>query len=170
MIRPPLVTTKTMKKTRNPLLRTVTLKTGDLGRVTVSCSLVVTGRAKDIIVFSSGENIDPTKIESAISVFPFIQDAVLVGQDEKGLCALLVADKDELVKYVNSKSTDFRDSGEEPLKNSKVLDQVRKDINERLMSKQGFKPYEKLQNITFLDREFTFGEELTNILKRKDTL
>lgn len=142
-------------------------KTGDLGRITVSGELVVTGRAKDIIVLSSGENIDPTKIESAISVFPFIQDAVLVGQDKKGLGALLVADKEELVKYVNSKVAGLRESSEGLLENSKVLDQIRKDMNEKLRPKQGFKPYEKLQNIKFLDREFTLGEELTNTLKKK---
>ncbi len=142
-------------------------RTGDLGRITITGDLVVTGRAKDIIVLSSGENIDPTNIESTISVFPFIQDAVLVGQDKKGLGALLVADKEQLVKYVNSKITDLRDSGEELLKNSTVLEQIRKDINERLKPKEGFKPYEKLQNITFLDREFTLGEELTNTFKKK---
>ncbi len=142
-------------------------KTGDLGRVTVSGELVVTGRAKDIIVLSSGENIDPTKIESAISVFPFVQDAVLVGQDKKGLGALLVADKEELVKYVNSKVAGLRESSEGLLENTKVLDQIRKDMNEKLRPKQGFKPHEKLQNIKFLDREFTLGEELTNTLKKK---
>lgn len=142
-------------------------RTGDLGRITISNEVVITGRAKDIIVLSSGENIDPTKIESVISVFPFIQDAVLVGQDKKGLGALLVADKDELVKYVNSKIAGLRESSEGMLENSKVLDQVRKDMNERLRPKQGFKPYEKLQNIKFLEREFTLGEELTNTLKKK---
>ena len=142
-------------------------RTGDLGRITISNEVVITGRAKDIIVLSSGENIDPTKIESVISVVPFIQDAVLVGQDKKGLGALLVADKDELVKYVNSKIAGLRESSEGMLENSKVLDQVRKDMNERLRPKQGFKPYEKLQNIKFLEREFTLGEELTNTLKKK---
>lgn len=142
-------------------------KTGDLGRMTISGELMITGRAKDIIVLSSGENIDPTKIENAITMFPFIQDAVLVGQDKKGLGALLVADRDELLKYANTKFAGWKETGGGLLKDSKILDHVRKDMNEKLKPKQGFKPHEKLQNITFLDREFTLGEELTNTLKKK---
>lgn len=142
-------------------------RTGDLGQKTITGELVLTGRAKDIIVLSSGENIDPTRIESAISVFPFIKDAVLVGQDKKGLGALLVADRDELMKYANSKIANFKKTGEELLKDSKMLDLVRKDMNAKLKPKQGFKPYEKLHNITFLEKELTLGEELTNTFKKK---
>lgn len=142
-------------------------RTGDLGRFTIKGDLVITGRAKDIIVLSSGENIDPTRIESAITVFPFIQDAVLVGQDKKGLGALLVADREELLKYANSKITDLKKTGEEILKDGTILDHIRKDMNAKLKPKQGFKPYEKLQSITFLDKEFKLGEELTNTLKKK---
>lgn len=48
-----------------------------------------------------------------------------------------------------------------------MLDHVKKELNRRLLPKMGFKPYEKLQGIVFLDREFTLGEELTNTLKKK---
>lgn len=142
-------------------------RTGDLGRFTIKRDLMITGRAKDIIVLSSGENIDPTRIESAITVFPFIQDAILVGQDKKGLGALLVADREELLKYANSKITDLKKTGEDILKDGTILDHIRKDMNAKLKPKQGFKPYEKLQSITFLDKEFKLGEELTNTLKKK---
>ena len=40
-------------------------------------------------------------------------------------------------------------------------------MNDLLHSSQGFKPFEKLQNIHFLDQEFKVGEELTNTLKKK---
>ncbi|MGL1931983.1 MAG: long-chain fatty acid--CoA ligase [Desulfotalea sp.] len=142
-------------------------KTGDLGKITISGEVVITGRYKDIIVLSSGENIDPTRIESAISNFPFIKDAVLVGQDKKGLGALLVADSDELLKYANSKIANFKKSGEEMLKDNKILDHIRRDMNAKLRPKQGFKSYEKIHNITFLDKELTLGEELTNTFKKK---
>jgi len=36
-----------------------------------------------------------------------------------------------------------------------------------LQKKNGFKPFEKLQNIHFLEKEFKVGEELTNTLKKK---
>ncbi|MEE4253507.1 MAG: AMP-binding protein, partial [Desulfuromusa sp.] len=60
-------------------------KTGDLGKLTLTGELVITGRSKEIIVLASGENIDPSRIESEITKLPFVSDAVLVGQDKKGL-------------------------------------------------------------------------------------
>ncbi len=142
-------------------------KTGDLGRMTLNGELVITGRAKEIIVLSSGENIDPTRIENALSMFPFIQDALLVGQDKRGLGALLVPNIEELREYVSKKVTGLKKGRDDFWNDGKVLEQVRRDLNKILLPKQGFKPYEKLQRITFLDKEFKFGEELTNTMKKK---
>lgn len=142
-------------------------RTGDLGKLTIGGELVITGRAKEIIVLASGENIDPSKIENAITAFPFIQDAVLVGQDKKGLGALLVPNVEELRDFVSRKIKDFRNEEKDLTKNTKVLDQVKSEINRLLLPKQGFKPYEKLQGVVFLDGEFILGEELTNTLKKK---
>lgn len=43
------------------------------------------------------------RIESEISKLPFIKDAVLVGQDKKGLAALVVPDIDALKDYLEKK-------------------------------------------------------------------
>lgn len=142
-------------------------KTGDLGRMTLSGELVVTGRVKEIIVLSSGENIDPTKIENVLTMFPFIQDAMLVGHDKKGLGALLIPNMEELKDYLATKMSGLAKGRAELLSDGKVLDTIRNDINRILRPKQGFKPYEKLQGITFLDKEFKLGDELTNTLKKK---
>ncbi len=142
-------------------------RTGDLGKMTLGGELVITGRAKEIIVLASGENIDPTRIENTISMFPFVQDAILVGQDKKGLGALVVPDMEELKTFIEKKYDDLKKEKGELLKDRHVLDMVKKEMNRLLMPKQGFKPYEKLQNIAFLDNEFKLGEELTNTLKKK---
>jgi long-chain acyl-CoA synthetase len=142
-------------------------KTGDLGKMTINGELMITGRAKEIIVLSSGENIDPTRIENALTMFPFIQEAILVGQDKKALGALLVPNIEELKEYVAKKMSGLRKETAELLTDVKVLDHIRNDINRILRPKQGFKSYEKLQGIIFLDKEFKLGEELTNTLKKK---
>lgn len=142
-------------------------KTGDLGKLTISGELVITGRAKEIIVLASGENIDPTRIENTISMFPFVQDAILVGQDKKGLGVLVVPNMEELIEFVGKKLSDLKKEKDELLADRHVLDLVKKEMNRLLLPKQGFKPYEKLQNIAFLDKEFKLGEELTNTLKKK---
>jgi len=142
-------------------------KTGDLGKLTIDNELVITGRAKDIIVLASGENIDPSRIESTITMFPFIEDAVLVGQDKKGLGALLVADLEELREWASRTFENIKKEGEELLTDNRILEQIRKEINRLLIPKKGFKPYEKLQGITFLQKGLASGEELTNTLKKK---
>lgn len=141
-------------------------KTGDLGKLTLTGELVITGRSKEIIVLASGENVDPSRIESAITKLPFVADAVLVGQDKKGLGALIVPDFEQLRQLIKGKS---EPSGEDSkmLSDKQVLNRVKLEINRLLRPKHGFKPFEKLQNIHLLDKEFKMGEELTNTLKKK---
>ncbi len=142
-------------------------RTGDLGKLTISGELVITGRSKEIIVLASGENIDPSRIESTITQLPFVSDAVLVGQDKKGLGALIVPDFEKLHDFVADKMEKISETKEHLLEDQRVLDRVKAEINKLLHPKKGFKPFEKLQNIHFLDKEFKAGEELTNTLKKK---
>lgn len=143
------------------------LKTGDLGRLTINDELLITGRAKDIIVLASGENVDPTRIESTITMFPFIEDAVLVGQDRKGLAALLVPNHEEFKGWAEKTFSNLRKETEELLSDNRILEQIRKEINLRLKPKRGFKAHERLLGITFLEKGLKSGEELTNTLKKK---
>jgi long-chain acyl-CoA synthetase len=52
--------------------------------------LVITGRAKDTIVLSNGENIEPQAIEDACLRSALIDQIIVVGQDQKHLGALIV--------------------------------------------------------------------------------
>ena len=64
--------------------------TGDLGMLLPDGSVALTGRAKDTIVLSSGENIEPGPLEEALVASPLIEQVMLVGQDERQLGALVV--------------------------------------------------------------------------------
>jgi long-chain acyl-CoA synthetase len=140
-------------------------RTGDLGMMTITGELKITGRMKDIIVLANGENIDPTKIESAITMLPFIKDAVLVGQDQKSLAALIIPDFEKLKEHIGKKAGDMMP--EVDVNSKHVIDTVKKDINKLLTNKQGFNINEKVHNLSFLDKEFKLGEELTNTLKKR---
>lgn len=142
-------------------------KTGDLGKFTIKKELIITGRSKEIIVLANGENVDPSRIESAISMLPFITDTILVGQDKKGLGMLVVPDFDKLKEYIHENFDKAVHTMENVLEDKQILRKLKSDMNELLHKKKGFKPFEKLQNIHFLETEFKAGEELTNTFKKK---
>lgn len=75
------------------------LDTGDLGWLASKtpgggrhCGgmMVVEGRAKDTIVLSTGENVEPIEIEAAALESNLIEQIVVVGQDQRRLGALIV--------------------------------------------------------------------------------
>lgn len=70
--------------------------TGDLAYVAHGGDVVITGRSKDVIVLSNGENVEPAPIEDALLASPLIDQVVLVGQDERALGALVVPKVDAL--------------------------------------------------------------------------
>ncbi len=142
-------------------------KTGDLGKLTLKGELVITGRSKEIIVLASGENIDPSRIESTISALPFITDAILVGHTKKGLGALIVPDFEKLKEYVQVNFNKAVHSIEQVMEDKNIVAKIKSEMNAMLHHKSGFKPFEKLQNIHFLEHEFKAGEELTNTFKKK---
>lgn len=142
-------------------------KTGDLGKLTLKGELVITGRSKEIIVLANGENVDPSRIESTISMLPFISDAILVGHSKKGLGALIVPDFEKLKEYVAFHFDKAVNTIEQVMEDKQVIAKIKGEMNDLLHQKEGFKPFEKLQNIHFLEQEFSVGEELTNTLKKK---
>jgi len=73
--------------------------TGDLGKINPATSdLILTGRCKDTIVLSNGENIEPSPIEDAIlSTSPLIEQVMLTGQDGRSLTAIAVLTPSSLV-------------------------------------------------------------------------
>lgn len=67
--------------------------------------IVLTGRAKDTIVLSNGENVEPQPVEDALQCSPFIKYAMLIGQDRRQLGALIVADVDAFADLSSSQGT-----------------------------------------------------------------
>jgi len=68
------------------------LRTGDLGRLTESGHLVLTGRLKDVII-RKGENISAKEIEDLLAAHPAVGDAAVIGlpDAERGelVCAVV---------------------------------------------------------------------------------
>jgi long-chain acyl-CoA synthetase len=72
------------------------LRSGDLGSLDADGYLTITGRKKDLIITSSGKNISPDNLESALRETRWISNAVVYGDRRPYLVALLTLDPDEL--------------------------------------------------------------------------
>lgn len=69
------------------------LHTGDIGSLNQGY-LRITDRKKDMIVLSGGENVSPAKIEGMLMAEPEITQAVIAGDGQSALSALLVPAED----------------------------------------------------------------------------
>jgi long-chain acyl-CoA synthetase len=66
------------------------LHTGDQARIDDDGHIHITGRIKDILILSNGEKVPPGDIESAIIMDPIFEQALVIGESESYLTALLV--------------------------------------------------------------------------------
>ena len=63
-------------------------RTGDLGSLDKDGTLTLMGRAKNVIVTSTGRTISPETWEQAAETHPLVAHAVLAGTDRPYLCLL----------------------------------------------------------------------------------
>ncbi|MCL2736319.1 MAG: long-chain fatty acid--CoA ligase [Propionibacteriaceae bacterium] len=74
--------------------------TGDIGYLDERGRLFVTDRKKDLMKTSGGKYVAPTKVEAALMAnIPYISQAIAVGDGHKYIGALLVMDKDSLMRW-----------------------------------------------------------------------
>ncbi|KAJ4968883.1 hypothetical protein NE237_015584 [Protea cynaroides] len=112
------------------------LKTGDIGWISPNHSrgrsrhcggvIILEGRAKDTIVLTTGENVEPSELEEAALQSNLIQQIVVVGQDQRRLGAIIVPNKDELLLKAKKLSSLDADSSE--LSKEKVNSFLREEL------------------------------------------
>ena len=66
------------------------LHTGDIGSVDPDGYISITGRKKEIIVNSGGENIVPSRVEALLTIEPEIEQAMVDGDQRPWLAAVIV--------------------------------------------------------------------------------
>ena len=77
--------------TRAILDREHWLHSGDRAEIDASAHIRITGRLKEIIVLSTGEKVPPADMETAITLDPCVDQAMLIGEGRPYLAALVVA-------------------------------------------------------------------------------
>ncbi len=136
------------------------LDTGDLGMLTYRGEIKITGRAKDTIVLRGGENIEPVPIEQKLCESVYIQQAVVLGQDEKYLAALIVPAQENILSWAKDNTIPV-DDYESLLQQPEIRELIDAEINEYVSAKQGFKSFERIYKFALLPTPFEPGKELS---------
>ena len=82
------------KKLTNETLKCGWLHTGDLGKIDEQGRIIITGRKKELIVTSGGENISSQKIENMLLSFNEISQAIVYGDGKPFIIALIKLNDD----------------------------------------------------------------------------
>jgi long-chain acyl-CoA synthetase len=76
--------------------------TGDLGSLDADGFLTITGRAKEILVTSSGKNVAPGPLEDVLRGHPLVSQAIVVGDGQASVGALLTLDAEAVAAWLAS--------------------------------------------------------------------
>ena len=136
------------------------LNTGDIGLKTFKGEIKLTGRAKDTIVLMGGENIEPVPIENKIRDSEYIDHAVIVGQDQKYLGALIVPNFERLEAFAKENSLTYMDN-ETLVELPEIAELIHAEITERVNRKTGFRGFEMIYRSAVLPKPFMPGVELS---------
>jgi long-chain acyl-CoA synthetase len=140
------------------------LATGDIGTIDAAGYLRITDRKKDLLVTSGGKNIAPQPIEHVLTRSPLIAEAVVLGDRQRYVAALIVPDFAALERRLQSLGRPPA-SREELVMRADVIalyQEVVDALNRELS------PFERIKRMALLPSEFTIESgELTPTLKVK---
>ena len=129
------------------------LHTGDIGCLDAEGAIQIIDRKKDVIVLSGGETLSPAKIQGVLTMQPEIEQAMVVGNGEAYLSALIVPNLEWLKTWAKDEEatlSKFRES--EALQ--KALTEAINKANVQLAQ------YERVRKILVAAEYFTISNEL----------
>jgi long-chain acyl-CoA synthetase len=139
---------------------------GDLGWLTPQDDLVLTGRAKDTIVLTNGENIEPQPIEDVCLRSPYIDQIMLVGQDQRSLGALIVPNVEALEKWLQNNPTTSSPSQKIDWESRMIQDLFRQELNREVQNRPGYRPDDRIGTFKLILEPFSIENGLmTQTLK-----
>ncbi|NLN96467.1 MAG: long-chain fatty acid--CoA ligase [Bacteroidales bacterium] len=136
--------------------------TGDIGEIENGRFLKITDRKKEIFKLSNGKYIAPQQIENKLKESYYIQQTMVVGENQKYAGALIIPNFSNLVEWAKKQKINFQNQSD-LIKNSETIRHFEaeiKSLNKKLSSN------EQIKKIALLADEWTQNTgELTSTLK-----
>lgn len=138
--------------------------TGDIGTMVENKFLKITDRKKEIFKLSSGKYVAPQVIENKLKESFFIEQAMVVGENEKFTSALISPNFPFLHEWASRHEIKYRDN-EELIAMKMVEDRYRREISEL---NEILSDHEKIKRFRLVSEEWSPETgELSPILKLK---
>ncbi len=144
------------------------LQSGDVAQQDPDGQLRIVDRKKAIFVTAGGKNVSPSLVENALKVSPYVKEAVVLGDGEKFLAALLQIDFENVGEWATQRRiayTNFKSLASSP----QVLELIGAEV-ERI--NEGLAPVEQVKAFRLLDKELDHDDnEVTATMKvRRSTV
>ncbi len=138
------------------------LHTGDVGRMDEEGFVYITGRKKELIVFSSGKKIFPSRVEGLFKLEPLISQVVLVGDRLPHLTALFTIHTN-IAETLKGMEPWAGKTAAEITAATPVLEEVQRIVHQ--VNKQ-VADFEKVRKFRILPRDFSIETgEMTATMK-----
>lgn len=140
--------------------------TGDVGVLTPEGRLRIVDRKKDIFITQGGKNVSPQGIEDKLRSSPYVSEAVVFGEGQKYLVALIEIDYETVSQWARARGLlfgGFSDLASSP-EVHKLIEEAVREVNSQLARVEQVKTFRILPRI--LDPEVE-GEPVTPTRKVK---
>lgn len=128
--------------------------TGDIGYIDDEGWLFITDRKKSMFKLSTGKYVAPQPIENALINSGFIDQAMVVGSEEKFCAALIAPDWNNIEKRFKQKGIPF--PSENKSTNQDIINQVQLEVDK--VNKK-LPHWEQVKRFVLLERAFSIDEE-----------
>ena len=144
------------------------LHTGDVAELDPDGQLRIVDRKKAIFVTAGGKNVSPSLVENALKVSPFVKEAVVLGEGERFVSALIQIDFENVGQWATERRlpyTNFRSLA----RLAEVQELVSREVER---ANAGLAPVEQVRRFRLLEKELDHDDnEVTATMKvRRKTI
>ncbi len=140
------------------------LHTGDAGHIEPEGQLKITGRKKLIFKTSLGKYVNPQLIENKFKESHFIDNILVLGENQKFAAAIIIPDFDHLKTWCKKKDIEYSNNTE-MIKLQRIKKRFHKEVHKY---NTHFGKAERIMRYEILDKEWTIASgELTASMKMK---
>jgi long-chain acyl-CoA synthetase len=139
--------------------------TGDVGTIAPDGRISITDRIKDILVLANGKNVAPQPIEAALKQSPYVSEAVLFGDRQAVIVALIVPAMQQVRAWARESGLELPASDEGAVQDPRLRALIKGEIEG---ASAHLADFERVRRFALTSRPFTIDSgELTPTLKVK---